>query len=96
MTAALESAINLLATAERYFEASEAKDGNAFYRGLSEQAYREAAAYAAVAQAEQLKRIGDAMERWLEVQGVLPEFYEFIDRERERRSQVDADSLGSF
>jgi hypothetical protein len=41
-----------------------------------------AQAYAAIAQAEQLKRVADAVERWLSVQGVLPEFYEHIDRVR--------------
>lgn len=60
---ALEQAQSKLWEAQSAYDVSEAKDGNAFYRELSEMYYRQAAIYAAVAQAEQLSRIADALER---------------------------------
>jgi len=59
---ALRQAQLALIEAESMFATSEEKDENAFYRGLSEKHFQEAISYAAVAQAEQLKRIADAMQ----------------------------------
>lgn len=65
MTTSLEIALRLLAQAESEFETSEARDGNAFYRSLSERHYREAAIYAEVAQAEALEKIARAINIYL-------------------------------
>lgn len=62
---ALAEAKRLLERAEAYYNASEEKGGNAFYRGKRDEAMQHAAIFAAVAQAEQLKRIGDMVEGYL-------------------------------
>ena len=59
---ALQKAQQELDEAESAYNTAEEKDGNAFYLSLSERHYMQAEIYAAVAQAEQLKRIADAMQ----------------------------------
>jgi hypothetical protein len=59
---ALSKAQAELKSAEHYYDESERRDGSAFYREQSEKAYAHAAIWAAVAQAEQLKRIADLLE----------------------------------
>lgn len=59
---ALREALAQLQAADSYYETSEAKDGNAYYRGKAERAYVNAGTLAAVAQAQQLRRIADALE----------------------------------
>jgi len=59
---ALQKAISEIEVAQNLYELSEDRGGNAFYRSQSDVAYQHAAIYAAVAQAEQLKRIADAMQ----------------------------------
>jgi len=61
----LQQAQALLERAESEFETSERKDGNAYYRSLSERHYSEAAIYAAVAQAEALTRLAEVAEELL-------------------------------
>ena len=60
--AALQRAQQSIARAESYYDTAEEKDGNAFCRGRGDTAMANAAIFAAVAQAQQLKRIADAME----------------------------------
>lgn len=68
---ALERAKHLIKSA------NESEDIEGYLYGV-----QEAHAMAAIAQAEQLKRIGDMMAKWLEIQGVMPEYLEWQDRER--------------
>ena len=59
----LKQAQEHLEHAELYYDTSELKDGDAHYRSLSERAYANAIAYAAVAQAEAATRQAAALER---------------------------------
>jgi len=59
---ALELAYQELSAAESAHDKAEQQDGNAYWRSRAERHYQQAAAYAAVAQAEQLKRIADMLE----------------------------------
>jgi hypothetical protein len=64
---ALDLAQEELSAAESAHDKAEQQDGNAYWRGRAERHYNQAAVYAAVAQAEQLKRIADMMEGYLAV-----------------------------
>jgi len=64
---ALDMAQDELVAAESARDKAEQQDGNAYWRSRSERHYQQAQAYAAVAQAEQLKRIADMMEGYLAV-----------------------------
>lgn len=61
----LELAQQELAAAESALDNAEKDGGNAYWRGRSERHYQQAAAYAAVAQAEQLQRIADMLAAYL-------------------------------
>lgn len=62
---ALEQAQQLATQAQSYYDTAEEKDGNAYYRSKGDTAMQHAAIFAAVAQAEQLKRVADMVEGYL-------------------------------
>jgi len=62
-------------------------------------AYQEGMLSAAIAQAEALELIAKRLEEWMSVQGVLPEFFEYVDRAKIREAQEamgDPDEGGSL
>lgn len=65
-------------------EEMERVEGGEFVDGMFVVA--KAQAYAAIAQAEQMKRVANALENWMSVQGVLPEFFEYIERAKLREA----------
>lgn len=68
----LQQAQSAWRDAQFYYETSENKGGNGYYRSQTEAAKQDAATLAAIAQAEALTRLAEVVEELLESDSVLP------------------------
>ena len=60
---ALDQAIRAMQDSENFYTLSEEKEGNQFYRSRSEAKRKEADSYALLAQAEELEKIKDLLQK---------------------------------
>lgn len=84
---ALEQAKQNMAWKEGWREKAtyeEDEEMHAHYVEMEDLCRANAVALAAIAQAEALQLIAKRLEQWMSAQGVLPEFFEAVDRARQR------------